>query len=291
MPDAARSPASLRYDVNLSILFTELPLLERPAAAAAAGFDAVELWWPFAEPCPPTASSTPCATAIDRRRRAAGRPQLRRRRHGRRRPRPAVPAGPIARGSGRTSTSRWTSPRRSAAGCSTRCTATATRGQPCTRSTSWPPRTSSLAADGRAARSARRWWSRRSTPSRAPATRSRRPHDGLRGDRLPERRARAPTWPSSPTSTTSPAWASDRATRLVELRPTGSATCRSPTRPGVASRAPAMLDDADARRGSRASGYAGHVGLEYKPVGPSADSFDWLPRDLRATTTVGEAVS
>jgi hydroxypyruvate isomerase len=39
--------ADARFDVNLSILFTELPLLERPAAAAAAGFDAVELWWPW----------------------------------------------------------------------------------------------------------------------------------------------------------------------------------------------------------------------------------------------------
>jgi hydroxypyruvate isomerase len=37
----------INYDVNLSILFTELPLLERPAAARAAGFDAVEFWWPF----------------------------------------------------------------------------------------------------------------------------------------------------------------------------------------------------------------------------------------------------
>ncbi|MFD7500999.1 hydroxypyruvate isomerase family protein [Streptomyces sp. NPDC059850] len=36
----------LPYTVNLSILFTELPLLERPAAAKAAGFDAVEFWWP-----------------------------------------------------------------------------------------------------------------------------------------------------------------------------------------------------------------------------------------------------
>lgn len=35
------------YTVNLSILFSELPLLERPAAAAAAGFTAAELWWPF----------------------------------------------------------------------------------------------------------------------------------------------------------------------------------------------------------------------------------------------------
>jgi hydroxypyruvate isomerase len=38
---------SLRYEVNCSILFTELPLLERPAAARAAGFGAVEFWWPF----------------------------------------------------------------------------------------------------------------------------------------------------------------------------------------------------------------------------------------------------
>lgn len=42
----------LRYEVNCSILFTELPLLERPAAVKAAGFDAVELWWPFAEAVP-----------------------------------------------------------------------------------------------------------------------------------------------------------------------------------------------------------------------------------------------
>ena len=45
-----------RFDVNLSILFTELPLLERPAAAAAAGFTAVELWWPLIDtPTPPPA--------------------------------------------------------------------------------------------------------------------------------------------------------------------------------------------------------------------------------------------
>jgi hydroxypyruvate isomerase len=42
----------LPYDVNCSILFTELPLLERPAAARAAGFGAIELWWPFAGAVP-----------------------------------------------------------------------------------------------------------------------------------------------------------------------------------------------------------------------------------------------
>jgi hydroxypyruvate isomerase len=42
----------LPYEVNCSILFTELPLLERPAAAKEAGFDGVEFWWPFAVAVP-----------------------------------------------------------------------------------------------------------------------------------------------------------------------------------------------------------------------------------------------
>ena len=42
----------MRFEPNLSMLFTELPLLERPAAAAAAGFKAAELWWPFDGPEP-----------------------------------------------------------------------------------------------------------------------------------------------------------------------------------------------------------------------------------------------
>lgn len=40
------------YTVNCSILLTDLPLLQRPAAAKAAGFDAVEFWWPFATSVP-----------------------------------------------------------------------------------------------------------------------------------------------------------------------------------------------------------------------------------------------
>jgi hydroxypyruvate isomerase len=39
----------LDYLVNCSMLFTERPLLERPAAARGAGFDAVEFWWPWPE--------------------------------------------------------------------------------------------------------------------------------------------------------------------------------------------------------------------------------------------------
>jgi hydroxypyruvate isomerase len=50
---AAVRTFGLRFDVNCSILLTELPLLKRPDAARAAGFDAVEFWWPFDDPAPP----------------------------------------------------------------------------------------------------------------------------------------------------------------------------------------------------------------------------------------------
>lgn len=49
----------LRYEVNCSIMYTELPLLDRPAAAHAAGFDGIELWWPFSE-------AVPADTDVDR---------------------------------------------------------------------------------------------------------------------------------------------------------------------------------------------------------------------------------
>jgi len=39
----------IAWSAHLSTLFTELPPLERPAAAAAAGFSLVESWWPPAE--------------------------------------------------------------------------------------------------------------------------------------------------------------------------------------------------------------------------------------------------
>ncbi|GAA4371713.1 hydroxypyruvate isomerase family protein [Paeniglutamicibacter cryotolerans] len=42
----------MSYTVNCSILLTELPLLQRPAAAKAAGFENVEFWWPFAASVP-----------------------------------------------------------------------------------------------------------------------------------------------------------------------------------------------------------------------------------------------
>lgn len=56
---------SLRYTVNCSLLFTELPLNERPAAARKAGFDAVEFWWPFESPVPSSAEVDAFVAAIE----------------------------------------------------------------------------------------------------------------------------------------------------------------------------------------------------------------------------------
>jgi hydroxypyruvate isomerase len=57
--------AAATYTVNCSILFTDLPVLDRPAAARAAGFDAVEFWWPFIEATPPEADVRAFVRAIE----------------------------------------------------------------------------------------------------------------------------------------------------------------------------------------------------------------------------------
>jgi hydroxypyruvate isomerase len=47
----------VRLAANISLLFNDVPYLDRPAAAAAAGFTAVETWWPFgADPEPSTSA-------------------------------------------------------------------------------------------------------------------------------------------------------------------------------------------------------------------------------------------
>lgn len=56
---------SPRYAVNLSMLFTELPLLQRPAAAKEAGFDAVEFWWPFSSAVPADSQVDEFGAAVD----------------------------------------------------------------------------------------------------------------------------------------------------------------------------------------------------------------------------------
>src|SRR6516162_8619618 len=55
----------LPYLANCSLLFTEEPLLRRPAAARDAGFGAVEFWWPFPTPVPADREVDAFATAIE----------------------------------------------------------------------------------------------------------------------------------------------------------------------------------------------------------------------------------
>ena len=53
-----------RFDANVSILFPGVPALGRPSAAAAAGFDAIEMWWPFASEAPADAEINALAAAV-----------------------------------------------------------------------------------------------------------------------------------------------------------------------------------------------------------------------------------
>lgn len=55
---------ALRYAANCSMLFTELPLLQRPAAAKSAGFDAIEAWWPFQQAVPADTEIDAFVTAV-----------------------------------------------------------------------------------------------------------------------------------------------------------------------------------------------------------------------------------
>ena len=59
------SDHGLRYLANCSMLFTEVPLLQRPQAARDAGFEAIEFWWPWpTEPVPGDAEVTSFVDAV-----------------------------------------------------------------------------------------------------------------------------------------------------------------------------------------------------------------------------------
>src|SRR5262249_28224706 len=61
------APVTKKIAANISLLFAEKPYLERPAAAAAAGFSAIETWWPFgADPSPPAVEVERLVAAVDR---------------------------------------------------------------------------------------------------------------------------------------------------------------------------------------------------------------------------------
>ena len=53
-----------RFDVNASILLTDLPLLQRPRAVRDAGFAGIEFWWPFETPVPDDRDVDEFVTAV-----------------------------------------------------------------------------------------------------------------------------------------------------------------------------------------------------------------------------------
>ena len=266
----------MRFEVNLSILFTELPLLERPAAAKQAGLRRgrvlVALAGRRARRTPrSTGSPAPITDAGvqlvglnffagdmaggDRGLGLLARPQHRvprqHRRHGRHRRAAGLPGvqralrQPDRRQHARRSRTRWP-PR----------TSRSRRGP---RSGSAAPCSSSRSAARPATRCSPR-------PTRSP--RSTGPgeeniallldvyHLAVNGDDVDA--------------------AIDAAARA------GSGTCRSPTPRAATSPAPGSSTSTTTCDRIAATGYDGWVGLEYKPTGASADAFDWLPRERRS---------
>lgn len=66
-PEAPSGPpwdGALKFSVNISMLFLELPLLDRPAAVAQNGFSAIECWWPFARAVPSGAEADAFVSAV-----------------------------------------------------------------------------------------------------------------------------------------------------------------------------------------------------------------------------------
>ena len=257
-----------RYDVNLSILFTELPVLQRPAAAASAGFDAIEFWWPFPSPCPSDSDVDGFARAIE----DAG-VQL-------------VGlnffAGDMPGGDrGLVS---WPAriggvPRQHRRHGRARSTAWLSSLQ---RAVRQPRRRRRRARAGRPR-------SREPCARRQGGCRSRRGRPGRTGQRrpaLPAAQGRRRDRPSSTvcsvspapttcaccsTSITCPSMATTSTPRSTCTR-TASGTCRSPTIPGRNEPGTGELPTSTPYLSRlEAAGYDGYVGLEYKPSGASVD--------------------
>lgn len=56
---------SFSFVANCSILFTELAVQQRPAAAARHGFTEIEFWWPFADATPSAANIDDFVAAVE----------------------------------------------------------------------------------------------------------------------------------------------------------------------------------------------------------------------------------
>jgi hydroxypyruvate isomerase len=288
MSDPAHMPEpALRYDVNLSILFTELPLLQRPAAAAAAGFDAVELWWPFAQPVPSNRELDELRDALlDAGTRLVGL---------------NFDAGNMAAGD-RGLLSRPADSERFRANIDVAVGFAASLG--CTTLNAL--------------------YGNRDPESSVPEQRELATENLVLAARAAERAGatvviealnsiESPNYPITSShealdlidylrvihDVPNIAFLADLyhlarmgepIEQLIERRADRFGHVQVADTPGRGQPGTGDLDWPVLLDRLAASGYRGHVGLEYKPVGPSADSFAWLPRHLRSTATVEESV-
>jgi hydroxypyruvate isomerase len=285
--ESAQMSSALRYDVNLSILFTELPLLQRPAAAAAAGFDAVELWWPFPEPVPSNRDLDQLRDAIlDSGTRLVGL---------------NFDAGDMAAGE-RGLLSRPADSERFRAnidvavgfaaslGCTVLNALYGNRDPEASLPEQRELATENLVLAARAAERAGATVVIEALNSIEspdyPITSSHEALDLIDYLRVihdvPNVAFLADLYHL--------ARMGEPIEQLIERRSDRFGHVQIADPPGRGQPGTGDLDWATLLDGLAASGYRGHVGLEYKPVGPSADSFDWLPRHLRSTATVEESV-
>ena len=270
----------MRYEVNLLDPVHGAPAA-RPARRSSSGRASTpsSSGGPGPSRCPRTPRSTAFATRGDRRRRAAGGPQLLRGRHGRRRPRARLLARPQRRVPRQHR--RHGRDRRAARlpGVQRALRQPDRRQHPRGAGRRWPPRTS-------------------------PSRRGRRS-----GSAAPSSSSRSAARPRYPLLTAADALAvidrasqgsdaADNIAAAVRPVPPGGQRRRrrrrhrrprGPDRPRPDRRRPGPQRARHRQARPRplpaalaATGYDGWVGLEYKPTGASADAFDWLPRERRA---------
>ena len=269
----------LQYDVNLSILFTELPLLQRPAAAAAAGFDAVELWWPFSEPVPADRELEALRTALtDAGVRLVGL---------------NFDAGDMAAGD-RGLLSRPSESARFRANVDVAVGFAASLG--CTvLNALYGNRDPDVAVPQQRELATENLVFAASAAERVGATVVIEALNSFESPRYPitssQKALDLVDYLKVVHGVPNVAFLADLyhlarmgepVDRLVELRSDRFGHVQIADPPGRGQPGTGELDWDAVLGGLAASGYAGHVGLEYKPVGPSADSFDWLPRHLRS---------
>ena len=257
-----------RFAANLTMLFNEVPFLDRFERAAKAGFEAVEFLFPYAY------STADIKARLDDNGLAARAAQPARRRLGRRRARHRLPAGPastefrdgvgagdrLRRGAGRGAAQL---PGRQ--GGRPTCRDEKCRTTPSSRTSPTPP-PSCQGGPEAADRADQHLRHPRLLPE---------PHAAGAGD---HRRAWAPTTPScSTTSTTRSAW-------KASWPPRWSSTCRASRHiqladnPGRHEPGTGEINYAFLFAHLDRIGYRGWVGCEYKPAGATEEGLGWRQR-------------